>query len=98
MSREAIKTLISEIRADLEAIERILQQIDQIRQGIKPNQPPLFQEKAAIGYLLHNLYSAFENIFKNIANVFGNMMGEHQTWHTYDSGERFFTQGRTTGS
>jgi hypothetical protein len=77
MSREAIKTLISEIRADLEAIERILQQIDQIRQGIKPNQPPLFQEKAAIGYLLHNLYSAFENIFKNIANVFGNMMGEH---------------------
>ena len=82
MSREAIKTLISEIRADLEAIERILQQIDQIRQGIKPNQPPLFHEKAAIGYLLHNLYSAFENIFKNIANVFGNMMGEHQTWHT----------------
>jgi hypothetical protein len=69
MSREAIKTLISEIRADLEAIERILQQIDQIRQGIKPNQPPLFQEKAAIGYLLHNLYSAFGHWFRSIPNA-----------------------------
>jgi len=55
--------------------------MDQTRQGIEPDRPPSLQEKAAIGYLLHNLYSAFENIFKNIATTFGNMIGEPQTWH-----------------
>lgn len=81
MDREAIKTLIADIRADLEAIERILQQMDQTRQDMGPDEPPSLQEKAAIGYLLHNLYSAFENIFKNIATAFGNMIGEPQTRH-----------------
>jgi len=31
--------------------------------------------------LLHNLYSAFENVFKNITTVFGNQIAEPETWH-----------------
>jgi hypothetical protein len=83
MSREAIKTLISEIRADLQAIDQIFYQLDETRLPLKPDQPASLQEKATIGYLLHNLYSAFENIFKNIASAFGNAMGPPETWHAH---------------
>jgi len=83
MSPEAIKTLISEIRADLEAISQLLQWLDETRQAIPPERSPSLQEKAAIGYLLHNLYSAFENIFKNIAGMFGNTIEERETWHAH---------------
>ena len=81
MNRETIKTLIAEILADLKAIEQIFQQVGETRQAVRPDRPPSFQEKATIGYLLHNLYSAFENIFKNIAGEFGNTIGESETWH-----------------
>jgi hypothetical protein len=62
-------------------IEAILGHIERTRQGMTPDRPPSLQEKATIGYLLHNLYTVFESIFKNIARTFGNTPGENQTWH-----------------
>ena len=35
-----------------------------------------------IAYHLHNLYNAFENIFQNIAAVFGNSVSDVTRWHT----------------
>jgi len=34
-----------------------------------------------MGYYLHNLYNAFENIFLNIADVFENQIKERDRWH-----------------
>ena len=62
-------------------IEAILGHIERTRQGMTPDRPPSLQEKATIGYLLHNLYTVFESIFKNIARTFGNTPGGTQTWH-----------------
>lgn len=36
---------------------------------------------AAIGYRLHNLYSACENIFRNIAQTFENELDDSSGWH-----------------
>lgn len=83
MTREAIKTLQAEIRADLESVERIFRELDGIRQEIPSNRPPSLRDKAVIGYLLHNLYCAFENIFKNIAALFGNATADPESWHAY---------------
>jgi len=83
MNREIVKTLAAEIRADLAAIQTIFEQLDQTQRSIRQQRPPSFQEKAAIGYLLHNLYSAFENLFKNIAAVFGNEIGDRESWHAH---------------
>jgi hypothetical protein len=35
-----------------------------------------------IGYHLHNLYNAFENIFQNVAVVFENSTDDVAQWHT----------------
>ncbi|GEM_PF-4640178 len=43
MNREAIKTLIAELRADLKAIERLMEQLDALRQDIPRDQAPSFQ-------------------------------------------------------
>ena len=40
------------------------------------------KDKAIVlGYLLHNLYSAFENTFKTIANTFENQIRDASQWH-----------------
>jgi hypothetical protein len=46
MNRETVKTLMSEIRADLEAIVQILRLIDETRHAMVADQSPSLQEKA----------------------------------------------------
>ena len=39
------------------------------------------KEIVFVGYRLHNLYNAAENIFRNIADGFGNHLSDRRGWH-----------------
>lgn len=64
------------IRADLDRIEKIYTDLGE----------PLLEESSSqetvivVAYRLHNLYSAFENIFRNISNSFENHL-DAAGWH-----------------
>ena len=75
-----IKNLIAVIESDLSSIESIFHQIQSLYKKIKNTNPSL-RDKAAMGYFLHNLYCAFENIFINIAKCFENQIDDKRGWH-----------------
>lgn len=74
------KTLLlySSLCKDMQAIEEIYATLE----GITLD--PTVDEKdlIVIAYRLHNLFSAFENMFVNIAAVFENSIDEAGRWHT----------------
>lgn len=67
---EKIQVLISQIENDLKAIATLFSRIS----PYEKKQPQMLEELIAVGYYLHNLYCAFENIFKNIAQTFENQL------------------------
>lgn len=71
-----ISILKASLKRDQQEIERIYQQLEGY--GDQPNDP-----KAAIvmGYYLHNLYCAFENICLNVARTFENQIEDLSQWH-----------------
>jgi len=77
--REKIKFLKSKIMDDLQSIKKIYDKLNREKEKIKntPNEAQLIN----MGYYLHNLYNAFENIFLNIADVFENQIKERDRWH-----------------
>lgn len=75
-----IRTLMASIENDLAAIERIILDINKLKCEIA-NAEPGIKEKATMGYFLHNLYCAFENIFRNVAHTFENQIGDKTRWH-----------------
>lgn len=77
--KEEIKLLKSEIIDDLQSIKRIYDKLNR-EKGTVENTPSEAQ-LINIGYYLHNLYNAFENIFLNIADVFENQIKEKSRWH-----------------
>lgn len=73
--REKLATLKAEIRADLQTIQRIYD--DLARQGdIITSQV----QAIVVGYHLHNLYSAFEDIFERITETFENGISDAAHW------------------
>ncbi len=72
-----LKALKSDIQVEIAAIERIFE-------AVTPQNTPLDAVKEAIvaGYYLHNLYNAFENIFKLVAAAFENDIPDASQWHT----------------
>lgn len=77
--KEEIKLLKSEIIDDLQSIKRIYDKLN--REKGKVENTPSEAQLINIGYYLHNLYNAFENIFLNIADVFENQIKEKSRWH-----------------
>lgn len=77
--KEEIKLLKSEIIDDLQSIKRIYDKLN--REKGKVENTPSEAQLINIGYYLHNLYNAFENIFLNIVNVFENQIKEKSRWH-----------------
>lgn len=77
--KEEIKLLKSEIIDDLQSIKRIYDKLN--REKGKVENTPKEAQLINIGYYLHNLYNAFENIFLNIADVFENQIKEKSRWH-----------------
>jgi len=77
--KEEIKLLKSKIIDDLQSIKRIYDKLNREKGKIEntPNEAQLIN----IGYYLHNLYNAFENIFLNVADVFENQVREKSRWH-----------------
>lgn len=75
--REKSIALEQSIRSDLRAIEKIFEALG----------APVLEESMSLealivlGYHLHNLYNAFENIFRNIATVFENHLDQRAGWH-----------------
>jgi uncharacterized protein YutE (UPF0331/DUF86 family) len=77
---QIIKTLISEIRFELEKVLSLKDDMILLRSSFESSEPDKFECSAA-GYLLHNLYNGIENIFKSIASVFGNNVDKAE-WHS----------------
>jgi len=75
-NESVILTLVAEIKNDMRVIERILKQIEALRDELDdPN------KLIAVGYHLHNLYSAFEHTFERIASVFENTIEDPSKYH-----------------
>jgi hypothetical protein len=74
---DKILVLINSIRRDLAAIATIYAELDRHPLTTETNQDTLI----VMAYHLHNLYSAFETIFLNIAAVFENSVDELDRWH-----------------
>ena len=66
------------IRKDLETLEKLWRELENVDLGA-----PDLEERDVVftGYRLHNLYNAVENIFRNIAETFGNHLGAGSGWH-----------------
>jgi hypothetical protein len=70
--------LIRSIEDDLVAIERLCAGIS----AHAPSSVSSEDELIVLAYYLHNLYNAFENVFKNIARAFENNLDDAAGWHT----------------
>ena len=75
---EKYLTLAHRIRADLETIDKLW---DHLSAAEKPTAETAKETLIAIGYRPHNLYTAAENVFLNIARVFGNQIQDPSAWH-----------------
>lgn len=71
-----IRTLKADIAADLKAIAEVYAALNRY-----PLEPASDEELIVVAYYLHNLYCAFESIFRRIAEVFGNQIPERAGWH-----------------
>ena len=66
------------IRKDLEILEGFWSELE----NVDLSAPEIDQKEIVfVGYRLHNLYNAAENIFRNIAETFGNHLGARSGWH-----------------
>ena len=75
---DKILVLINSIRRDMDAIATIYDELARHSLPADTDGDRLI----VIGYHLHNLYNAFENIFQNIAAVFENSIDEVAQWHS----------------
>ena len=68
------------LKADLEADEL---QINKIYQELATYERPLTDRyrTIAVGYYLHNLYTAFEHTCLLVAETFENQIGDRTQWH-----------------
>ena len=66
-----------DVREDLEVIDRLFAEI--ASSELDREAPE--EDRIVVGYRLHNLYNAFENVFRNIARAFENDLDEHSGWH-----------------
>lgn len=75
---EQIRLLQAEIKAGLDSIAEVYHQIDEL--GAQATGSP---QDIILGYYLHVLYGLFENLFVQIAERFGNHIGDTTQWHTH---------------
>lgn len=66
------------IERDLDAIEEIYRKLESVELG--PETPS--EQTIVAAYRLHNLYNAFENIFRNVAEAFENTLDDRERWHS----------------
>jgi len=75
VEKERLSTLKAAIEAQLGEIDRVYERIEKRRTG----QGPAYIESLA--YQLHNLYCAYEDLFKIVAEYFENQVEDETRWH-----------------
>lgn len=75
MEKEKLNLLQAAIKVQVETIEKIFQKIEARRR--KKGEAQL----ESLAYQLHNLYCAFEDLFKIVANFFENRIEERAIYH-----------------
>lgn len=68
--------LKANIDADLAEINRFYEQLANYLQPLET-----IEQTIVVGYYLHNLYTAFENISLNVARTFENQIDDQRQWH-----------------
>jgi len=75
--RERLILLEASVRGDLEVIDDLYSALGS---GAPGSDAP--EERLIVNaYRLHNLYTAFENVFRNIALAFENALDDRSGWH-----------------
>ncbi len=74
MKKEILAYLIGYMKNQREEIIKLLNKIEQI----EPEDEP---QTVYVGYLIHNLYCVFEDIFKEIAKTFENQIDDTSKYH-----------------
>ena len=77
MERVEYSLLKSEVTAQLREIDKIFQEIT--KRENKAKEDPMVLE--SLGYKLHNLYCAFEDLFKILAKHFENHIQDLSKYH-----------------
>ncbi len=73
---EQVRLLQADIRDRLDSIEAAYKQLDELGAMASGS-----QQDIVISYYLHVLYGLFENIFEQIAEIFGNHITDKSQWH-----------------
>ena len=66
------------IRKDLEILDGLWEELETVDLAAPETDR---KEVVFVGYRLHNLYNAAENIFRNVAEAFGNHLDAKGGWH-----------------
>jgi len=74
---ERLHLLRLDVETELAAIERIFAALHQ--SDVDLDDP---RSTIVVGYYLHNLYNAFENLFHLVAEAFENHIPDPSRWHT----------------
>lgn len=74
---EKFVVLESSVRADLDAIEGLYTALGEPHLAEEDTEDELI----VVAYRLHSLYTAFENIFRNVAVAFENQISDRTSWH-----------------
>jgi len=77
MKRIEFNLLKAEIDAQVKEIDKIYKEIEDRQQGAEQSRPRL----ESLGYQLHNLYCAFEDLFKIVARCFENQVKDISQYH-----------------
>lgn len=75
---EKVIILYNSLRKDMQAVEEIYRELGNALLADTVDQ----KDVIVTAYRLHNLFSAFENMFINIASVFENSIDEAGRWHS----------------
>ncbi|MEJ5250927.1 MAG: hypothetical protein HPY54_07475 [Chthonomonadetes bacterium] len=74
MKREAIALLLGYFQNQMQVIDNILQ-------SLQATQPDNQERVVVTGYYLHNLYSAAEDLFEEVASAFENQLEPRGSYH-----------------
>jgi uncharacterized protein YutE (UPF0331/DUF86 family) len=77
MEKGTLSLLEADVQSRLGIIERIYQKIYKRKVRFEQSQIRL----ESLSYQLHNLYSAFEDLMKVVADFFENKIEERERWH-----------------
>lgn len=77
--KAARASLSAVIQRDLEALQKLDRELMAL--NVDTDGETNYKEKAAVGFILHNIYNALENSFEQISRTFENHIVLKSQWH-----------------